>query len=90
MAAALHTVEAPREALAGVGYLADDSAAPVSFLAGQLGKPVLVPDRGLLGHRVRKNDLGGVYKYEDLKDLQAQALGRQQLRRRDGLPVGAT
>ncbi|HEY3492644.1 MAG TPA: MoxR family ATPase, partial [Solirubrobacterales bacterium] len=36
------TVEATREALAGVGYLADESAALVSFLANQLGKPVLV------------------------------------------------
>ena len=31
-----------KEALAGVGYLADESAALVSFLAQKLGKPVLV------------------------------------------------
>lgn len=37
------------------------------------GKPVLVPDRGLLGHRVRANHLGDVYKYEDLHDLAAKA-----------------
>jgi hypothetical protein len=39
----------------------------------ELGKPVLVPDRGLLGHRVRKNHLGDVYKYEDLFDLRQKA-----------------
>ena len=39
----------------------------------ELGKPVLVPDRGLLGHRVRAHQLGGVYAYEDLADLRAQA-----------------
>ena len=31
-----------KEALAGVGYLADEPAALVSYLAQQLGKPVLV------------------------------------------------
>jgi len=31
-----------KEALAGVGYLADEPAALVSFLAQKLGKPVLV------------------------------------------------
>lgn len=39
----------------------------------ELGKPVLVPDRGLLGHRVRANNLGDVYRYEDLDDLRAKA-----------------
>ena len=39
----------------------------------ELGKPVLVPDRGLLGHRVRTNNLGDVYRYEDLADLRAKA-----------------
>ena len=39
----------------------------------ELGKPVLVPDRGLLGHRVRTQGLGGVYAYEDIADLQRQA-----------------
>jgi MoxR-like ATPase len=38
----LQTVEATRERLGAVGYLADESAALVSFLAGKLGKPVLV------------------------------------------------
>ena len=36
------TIEEARKGLEGAGYLADDSAALVSFLAGQLGKPVLV------------------------------------------------
>ena len=39
----------------------------------ELGKPVLVPDRGLLGHRVRTNGLGDVYRYEDLDDLRRKA-----------------
>jgi MoxR-like ATPase len=36
------TIEEAREGLGRVGYLADESTALVSFLAGQLGKPVLV------------------------------------------------
>src|ERR671921_2009810 len=36
------TIEEAREGLAEAGYLADESTALVSFLAGQLGKPVLV------------------------------------------------
>ena len=49
----------------------------------ELGKPVLVPDRGLLGHRVRTNNLGGVYAYGDLADLsrQAEILWRSDLAR---------
>jgi hypothetical protein len=39
----------------------------------ELGKPVLVPDRGLLGYRVRTNALGSVYRYEDMEDLRRQA-----------------
>ena len=39
----------------------------------ELGRPVLVPDRGLLGYRVRKNNLGDVYNYEDLSDLRKKA-----------------
>src|SRR4029450_2747101 len=42
VAAELGTVESTRDALASVGYLADESASLVSFLAAQLGKPVLV------------------------------------------------
>ena len=49
----------------------------------ELGKPVLVPDRGLLGHRVRANHLGDVYAYENLADLRekAEALWRNDLER---------
>jgi len=49
----------------------------------ELGKPVLVPDRGLIGHRVRTEGLGGVYRYEDLADLrkQAESLWRSDLSR---------
>jgi glycosyltransferase involved in cell wall biosynthesis len=49
----------------------------------ELGKPVLVPDRGLLGHRVRSHGLGGVYAYEDIDDLRrrAEALWRTDLGR---------
>jgi MoxR-like ATPase len=36
------SIEATRERLGEVGYLADEAAALVSFLAGRLGKPVLV------------------------------------------------
>jgi MoxR-like ATPase len=36
------TIEGAREGLGRVGYLADESTALVSFLAGRLGKPVLV------------------------------------------------
>lgn len=39
----------------------------------ELGKPVLVPDRGLLGYRVRTNNLGDVYEYGDLTDLARKA-----------------
>jgi glycosyltransferase involved in cell wall biosynthesis len=49
----------------------------------ELGKPVLVPDRGLLGYRVRTNALGDVYDYEDLADLgrKAQSLWNSDLSR---------
>ena len=42
MAAELTSIEEARGGLAAVGYLADESTALVSFLAGRLGKPVLV------------------------------------------------
>jgi MoxR-like ATPase len=38
----LESIEETRAGLREAGYLADDSAALVSYLAGQLGKPVLV------------------------------------------------
>ena len=47
MSAGLDTIEATRNGLAGAGYLADERTALVAFLAGQLGKPVLV--EGLAG-----------------------------------------
>ena len=49
----------------------------------ELGMPVLVPDRGLLGHRVRTNHLGNVYAYENLADLRekAEVLWRGDLKR---------
>jgi glycosyltransferase involved in cell wall biosynthesis len=39
----------------------------------EFGKPVLVPDRGLIGYRVLANNLGDVYRYEDLNDLREKA-----------------
>jgi MoxR-like ATPase len=42
MAGEFESIERARERLSEVGYLADDSAALVSYLAGRLGKPVLV------------------------------------------------
>jgi hypothetical protein len=51
--------------------LALSSATVIQAL--ELGKPVLVPDRGLLGYRVRKNNLGDVYTYGDLPDLRQKA-----------------
>ena len=36
------SIDDARERLGKVGYLADEPAALVSYLAGQLGKPVLV------------------------------------------------
>jgi MoxR-like ATPase len=42
MAGEFESIERARERLGEVGYLADDSAALVSFLAGRLAKPVLV------------------------------------------------
>lgn len=44
----------------------------------ELGKPVLVPDRGLLGYRVRANNLGQVYRYQDLPDLKRKAMALWQ------------
>lgn len=41
--------------------------------ATELGKPVLVPDRGLLGYRARNYNLGGVYEYGNLDDLSRKA-----------------
>lgn len=46
----------------------------------ELGKPVLVPDRGLLGHRVTTHGIGDVYRYGDVDDLKRKA---EQLWRTD-------
>ncbi|MGI8801270.1 MAG: AAA family ATPase, partial [Solirubrobacteraceae bacterium] len=42
MSSEFESIEDTRAALEKSGYLADDSAALVSYLAGRLGKPVLV------------------------------------------------
>lgn len=39
----------------------------------ELGKPVLVPDRGILGYRVKGNKLGDVYEYGNIADLSSKA-----------------
>jgi hypothetical protein len=51
--------------------------------AAELGKPLLVPNRGLLGYRVNVNQLGETYRYGDIDDLyrkliemKSQPLGR--------------
>lgn len=51
--------------------------------AAEFGLPVLVPDRGLLGHRVRTYGIGDVYRYGDLVELRekADALWRSDLSR---------
>jgi len=41
--------------------------------AAELGKPALVPDRGLLGYRVKANGIGAAYGYDDLDDLKRKA-----------------
>ena len=42
MSGEFQTIEEARKGLGDAGYLADESTALVSYLAGQLGKPVLV------------------------------------------------
>ena len=61
------SIESTRERLGEVGYLADEAAALVSFLAGRLGKPVLVEGPA------------GVGKTELAKAL-ARATGRSLVR----------
>ena len=43
--------------------------------AAEFGRPVLVPDRGLLGYRARHYGIGAVYRYGDVKDLRLKATG---------------
>ena len=50
------------------------------------GRPVLVPDRGLMAHRVRTHSLGRTYRHEDWDDLQRQ----YRLLRRAGDEAGFT
>jgi len=38
----------------------------------ELGKPTLVPDRGVLEYRTRTHGLGALYRYGDLADLRRQ------------------
>ena len=63
----LHTIEEVRDGLAGAGYLADERTALVAFLAGRLGKPVLVEGPA------------GVGKTELAKAL-SRATGRELIR----------
>lgn len=41
--------------------------------AAEFGRPILVPDRGLLAHRVQTLGIGRVYGYEDFADMHTQA-----------------
>ena len=67
MSSELQSIEETRAGLEHAGYLADESTALVSFLAGQLGKPVLVEGPA------------GVGKTELAKAL-ARATGRKLVR----------
>ncbi len=67
MSADFASIEETRERLGEVGYLADEAAALVSFLAGRLGKPVLVEGPA------------GVGKTELAKAL-SRATGRELIR----------
>ena len=73
------TIEEAQKGLAGAGYLADDSTALVSFLAGQLGKPVLVEGPAGVGKtelakavsRATGRDLIRLQCYEGLDEAKA-------------------
>jgi MoxR-like ATPase len=67
MSVGVDTIESTRDGLAGAGYLADERTALVSFLASQLGKPVLVEGPA------------GVGKTELAKAL-SRATGRELIR----------
>jgi MoxR-like ATPase len=73
------TIEEARSGLEGAGYLADDSTALVSFLAGRLGKPVLVEGPAGVGKtelakavsRATGRDLIRLQCYEGLDEAKA-------------------
>jgi MoxR-like ATPase len=79
VAADLSTVESTRDALAGVGYLADESASLVAFLAAKLGKPVLVEGPAGVGKtelakalsRATERNLVRLQCYEGLDEAKA-------------------
>ena len=76
---AAESVEQVKEALAEVGYLADEPAALVSYLAQQLGKPVLVEAPAGLGKtelakalsRATGRELARLHCYEGLDEAKA-------------------
>lgn len=45
------------------------SSSGVMLQAMEFGKPVIVPDIGLMGRRVAHNDIGITYKHEDYEDF---------------------
>jgi MoxR-like ATPase len=73
------TIEEAREGLQGAGYLADESTALVAFLAGRLGKPVLVEGPAGVGKtelakalsRATGRDLIRLQCYEGLDEAKA-------------------
>jgi MoxR-like ATPase len=73
------TIEEARQGLEGAGYLADESTALVSFLAGRLGKPVLVEGPAGVGKtelakavsRATGRDLIRLQCYEGLDEAKA-------------------
>ena len=79
MSADLNTIEGTREGLAAAGYLADERTALVSYLAGQMGKPVLVEGPAGVGKtelakalsRATGRDLIRLQCYEGLDEAKA-------------------
>jgi MoxR-like ATPase len=75
----LPTIEETRSRLGEVGYLADESAALVTYLAGRLGKPVLVEGPAGVGKtelakavsRATERDLIRLQCYEGLDEAKA-------------------
>jgi MoxR-like ATPase len=73
------TIEEARDGLQGAGYLADESTALVAFLAGRLGKPVLVEGPAGVGKtelakalsRATGRDLIRLQCYEGLDEAKA-------------------